>query len=201
MRHFTSTAFALVLLLPLTGCNSMMLGIMGMHKPKVQSEQDMVKQAHRYGITSDMLFRIDTALFSRRIGEDRLSQALLQPAQIRVYDPSDTLQAILANCHVGGFPNLKWKRSGWTERFPPSSAVPHDSAVYFSKDIQWLKPLPGTGEIVRQPGRPAVVLVWTRFLGRQSKRMVRYAEELRRSWPEADWYYVNMDDLYLQAEF
>ena len=58
----------------------MMLGIMGMHKPKVQSEQDMVKQAHRYGITSDMLFRIDTALFSRRIGEDRLSQALLQPA-------------------------------------------------------------------------------------------------------------------------
>jgi hypothetical protein len=31
--------------------------------------------------------------------------------------------------------------------------------------------------------------------------MVRYAEELRLSWPEADWYYVNMDDLYLQAEF
>lgn len=178
----------------------MLLGTMGMHRPKALSDEQIARQAHRYGIPSDRVYRMDTSVLASDIGNDRLSQALFQPAQVRVYDAADTLQAIMANCHVGGFPNLKWKRSGWTDRFPPYSAVVHDSTVHFSQDVQGWMPLPGVSQAHRTPGRPAVVLVWSRFLGRQSKRLVRYSLELKAAWPEADWFYVNVDDLFLEAE-
>jgi hypothetical protein len=206
MRSFGIIVFgsgALLLSVLCSSCQSIMLGVMGMKQPKPLEDAEVIRLAERWHLDSGGVFVMDTAFVYRlrndTNGNDRLSKAMIQPAQVRVYDENDTLIAIMANCHVGGFPNVKWERSTWHTAFPPPTGATIDSAVVFTSDAHYFRPL-GTSALVRNAGRPAVVFVWTRFMGRQTRRLEEYSRQIRSTWPQADWYYVNMEGLFLDLE-
>lgn len=183
----------------------MLLATMGVRYPKALTDEMITRTAHRWQLDSGGVFIMDTA-FTQLLNPDAteghpLTKALFQPAQLRVYGTNDTLIAILANCHPGGFPNLKWERSLWHEGFPPKRSIRIDSAVTFTTDARYLRPINGAALAARNPDRPAVLFIWTRFMGRQTKRLLKYTMRMRATWPQADWYFANMDALFVEAEY
>lgn len=100
-----------------------------------------------------------------------------QPLQALYYDKTGNLLSFHVNCYTGGFPNLLWNRDGIMATFPPKQQAPLDSIVSLDTQIEYLKPLSKTGHLSTDAFDYIIIVYWSRFMGRQSKRLIRTVQK------------------------
>lgn len=166
----------------LTSCSSIFTGIYGIKNTKTVDEQTIVRYAKKYNIPTADTYELDTAYFTYIFSIDTAQyKAQLknhyQPLQALYYDNSGHLKSFQVNCYAGGFPNLKWDRNEIMTTFPPKEQAPIDSIVSLKTQMKYLELLSQTEKISTDNYDYIVIVYWNRFMGRQSKRLVRFVQD------------------------
>ena len=106
------------------------------------------------------------------------------------------------NCYTGGFPNLRWDRNEIMSTFPPKEQAPIDSIVSLETQMQYLKRLSQTEQHFFESYDYVVIVYWNRFMGRQSKRLIRYVQDNVKleNNRKVKVIYVNTDNIFAGPE-
>lgn len=189
----------------LISCKQVFLGLYGMKMPKEMSEKSILRAGKKYHIPPEdsyqldstyrtYLFSLDTSKFKHQIKNH------YQPLQALYYNKNGMLESFQINCYAGGFPNLKWNRNEIFETFPPKQQAPADSLLSLQTQIQFLLPLSKTAQI--DPGKTDyfVIVHWNRFMGRQTRRLLRYVRKNAKLTTDGQLkiVYANNDNLFLK---
>lgn len=123
---------------------------------------------------------------------------LTWPLQALYYDNSGQLQAFQINCYAGGFPNFHWDRNGILATFPPQQQAPLDSIVPLDTQLKYLRLLSQTKKFSADSFDSIVIVYWNRFMGRQSKRLIRFVQDNSKLATEkkVKIIYVNNDNIF-----
>jgi hypothetical protein len=195
-----SFIFALVLVSLLTSCTSVFLGLYGMKKPKLLTNEQLKKEAYHQGIPLQQLYSIDTSYWSYLAKVDTAKHQEVknhsQPLQAMYFDANGQLFRYYVNCYAGGFPNLKWNRFGGLNQFPPLPQAPEDSLLPFTQLAAFAKPLEEAQDFIQSD--TTIVVFWNRMMGRQSKRFIKLINRnAQLSNTPIQLLFVNTDDLFL----
>lgn len=196
------TMGAISVLLSLSGCAK----LYGLKQPKARSNQTIQEFAARYKIPSGESFILDTSYltFARNIDttQKELIKNHLQPLQALYFDKSDRLVSYHINCYVGGgLMNLRWDRDGLFDTFPPEKQAPVDSLLNFKELLQFVRTF--DNKAVDSSGYAKadynVVIFWSIFTGRQSKRFIRLIKSNRElaKGKMVNFLFVNNDYLFV----
>ncbi len=184
-----------ILLCSLTGCTSIFYGIYGIREPKAITKNQIIKTAdNRFNIDTKSLIILDSSYkqfcIKQYLPDTSAYNLALQPLQLRIYK-NDTLIAFQANCNVGGFPNLKWERDGYFLKVP-ASYVSLKNAPVLSKEFSVMKHTFTSSE------EYTVVVFYSNFMHRQSKRLIQFAKSLQQTHPDKKftYVYVNGEELF-----
>jgi hypothetical protein len=84
--------------------------------------------------------------------------------------------------------------------FPPGQQTPVDTLIPLNKLLTLMHPLAGAQNIKTDNAEYVVVVFWTKFMGRQSKRLIRYVQQNRQLAPgkKIKIVYVNADNQFLE---
>jgi hypothetical protein len=167
--------------LGMTSCSSIFTGLYGIKKTKIVNEKTVVRYAKKFNIPFADNYELDTAYFSYLLSIDTTKYKTqiknhYQPLQTLYYDKSGQLNSFQINCYATGFPNLKWNRNEIMTTFPPKQQAPIDSIVTLETQLNYLKPLPQTTKLSNDHYDYIVIVYWNRFMGRQSKRFIRFIQ-------------------------
>ncbi|HNR49456.1 MAG TPA: hypothetical protein PKN14_09445 [Bacteroidia bacterium] len=196
-----------ILLIPIIfgsiGCSSFLRGLYGIKKIKNIDENTIKHYALKYNIPAADIYKLDTAYISYLLSLDTVKfktqiKNHLQPLQALYYDKSGQLISFQINCYAGGFPNLKWNRNKIMEAFPPSQQAPLDSILRLDTQFNYIKSLSQTKSDYREKSDYTVIVYWSKFMGRQSKRFIRYIQNNIHLASEKNIkvIYVNTDNIY-----
>ena len=116
----------------LPSCSHILLGVMGMKKPKSMTPEEILVQGEKYGIPRSESYEMDNSYFGviatiDTVRYTRDQKNLFQPLQVLYFDAPGRLISYSVNCSVGGFPNLKWNRWGAFDHFPASQSIKLDT--------------------------------------------------------------------------
>lgn len=191
----------------LISCSSIFTGIYGMKKTKAIDENTVAKFAKKYDVPAADSYELDTAYFSYLFSLDtaQFKQELKnhsQPLQALYYDNSGQLKSFQVNCYTGGFPNLRWDRDDIMTTFPPKQQAPIDSIVPLETHLKYLKPLSETKTIQTDNYDYIVIVHWNRFMGRQSKRLIRIVQDNSElvTDKKVKIIYANTDNLFVNGK-
>ncbi len=191
----------------LQSCSSLMLGVMGIKKPMAMAPEEILVQGEKYGIPRSDSYEMDSSFFSValtldtiRYGKDQKN--LTQPLQALYFDASGRLISYSVNCSVGGFPNLKWNRYGAFNQFPAAKSVELDTMNTMNNHLLHINPLNNAPFPDLRTYDYIVLVYWCRFMGRQSKRLVRLVQDNVRlaEGKSVMVLYVNTDNFWVETE-
>lgn len=187
----------------LTSCNAIFTGLYGIKKLKTLDENTIVDYAKKYNIPLSDSYKMDTSYYSFLLSLDtaQYSEQIknhYQPLQVLYYNKLGKLESFQLNCYTGGFPNLKWDRNEIMTIFPPKEQAPLDSILPLSLHLNYLQQLPQTVKIETNNYDYVVIVHWNRFMGRQSKRLIRTVQEntALAKHKTVKILYVNTDNLF-----
>ena len=193
----------LTFLLGLTSCSSIFTGLYGMKKTKTVDEKTIVRYTKIYNIPAVDSYELDTAYFSYLFLLDTTKYKTqiknhYQPLQALYYDKSGRLTSFQVNCYAGGFPNLKWHRNEILTTFPPKQQAPIDSIVSLETQLKYLKLLSQTTKLINDSYDYIVIVYWNRFMGRQSKRLIRFVQDNSKleTGKKVKIIYANTDNIF-----
>lgn len=193
----------LIFLIGLTSCSSVFTLLYGMKKTKTVDQKTIVRYAKKYNIPEVDNYGLDTAYFSHLISLDSNKYKTqiknhYQPLQALYYDNSGHLKSFQVNCYASGFPNLKWDRNEIMTTFPPKERAPVDSLVSVETQLKYLKPLTQTSKFSVDNYDWIVIVYWSRFMGRQSKRLIHFVQNNGKLEKEkkVKIIYVNTDNIF-----
>jgi len=172
-----------IVLLFLTSCTNIFTAIYGIKQPKAKSINEIQKKAEKYKIPLDQNYILDTSFltFINKLAktEKKLANDHLQPLQALYFNKSGQLVSYHINCYAGGFPNLNWERNGLLETFVPKSQTALDSLLNFEKQLQYIRTIEdkSVGLDNFSAADNNVVIYWSIFMGRQSKRLIRSIQD------------------------
>lgn len=153
-----------------------------MESIKAVDEKTIFKYGQRYNITVKDSYKVDTAYFSFLLSLDTTKNREqiknhYQPLQALYYIREGNLQSFHVNCYASGFPNLKWDKEGAFNTFIPKQQAQLDSIVPLVTQLNFLVPLSQTEIISSTDYEYVIVVHWSRFMGRQSKRLIKIVQE------------------------
>ena len=191
----------------LTSCTTIFTGMYGMKKTKTVDEKTIARFAKKYNVPATDNYELDTAYFSYLFSLDtvKYKQEINnhnQPLQALYYNNSGYLKSFQVNCYAGGFPNLKWYRDEIMTSFPPKKQAPIDSIVPLETHLKYLKSLSKTEKFQTENFDYIVVVHWNRFMGRQSKRLIRFVQDNRKLARDKNVkiIYANTDNLFVDVK-
>jgi len=202
-RPFICTVLTLTCVFGLTSCSTIFFGLYGMKKIKTVDEKTIVHYSKKYNIPSADSYELDTSYISiltsldtTRYKSQRKNH--YQPLQALYYDKTGQLQSFQINCYAGGFPNLHWDRNGILTTFPPRQQAPLDSIVPFDTQLKYLWLLSQTKKFSADSYDYIVIVYWNRFMGRQSKRLIRFVQDNSKlaTDKKVKIIYANNDDIF-----
>lgn len=159
----------------LQSCTPIFYGITGIRTPKALSETQIQKAAQKWDIPIENSFVLDTGVYKNTIRKKvpiEQQNNHLQPLQAYYFQPSTPYPVSYhINCYAGGFPNLKWNRNGNMDVFPPRQQAPIDSAITLSDLMNSIQQ--SESKLFQQNGNQTVVVFWTKFMNRQTKRFLK----------------------------
>lgn len=200
IRHFLLWAcFGISLIFGITGCTA----LYGIKENTRVDEKMIVRYSNQYNIPIADGYELDTSYYSFLLSHDKVRHKEqinnhYQPLQALYFDKSGQLQSFQINCYAGGFPNLQWDRNGIMTTFPPGKQAPIDSLMPLDVQMKYLKPLSQTIKFAPGQYDCIVVVYWNRFMGRQSKRLIRFVQENTKleTKKKVKIIYVNNDNLF-----
>ena len=162
----------------------MLIKFYGLKEIKNVNEKTIVRYAKKFDIPTTDLFELDSSyysfLFSKQTDENKAHiKNHYQPLQALYFNKAGQLQSFQINCYAGGFPNLKWERNDIMTSFPPKNQAPIDSLISLEQYLQLLRPLSQTPELKIDGYDFIVIVFWSRYMGRQSKRLIRIVQDNR----------------------
>jgi len=181
-RTYILTILAATVLLGLTSCSPIILGLYGMKNSKKVDEKVILRYSKKYNIPLVDGYELDTSYISFLSSLDTTlyksqRENHYQPLQALYYDKTGQLQSFQINCYAGGFPNLHWDRNGIFTTFPPEQQAPIDSIMQFDTQLKFLRVLSQTKKFSADNYDYIVIVYWSRFMGRQSKRLIRFVQD------------------------
>jgi hypothetical protein len=199
-RHFLlPISVALSLLFGLSGCSA----LYGIKENTRVDEKTIVRYSNQYNIPIADCYELDTNYYAFLLSHDKVRYKEqinnhYQPLQAMYFDKSGELKSYQINCYAGGFPNLRWDRNGIMTTFPPGKQAPIDSLTPLDVQLKYLKPLSQTIKLARDQYDYIVVVYWNRFIGRQSKRLIRFVQKNSKleTRKKVKIIYVNNDNLF-----
>jgi len=194
----------LLLTVGLGGCQTVFQGLYGMRGLRPVPVTELPKLAENYGISPDQACVLDTSyrqLLASWLSHDaETAKNHYQPLQASYYAQTGQLKAFYVNCYAGGFPNLNWNGAGGFRQFPPAPQAPADTVLPLSAYLRYLRQFDGQP----LPALPAadyiVVVQWSRFMGRQSRRFIKAVQQnaaLAQPGQSVRLLFVNNDNLQL----
>ena len=186
----------------LGGCQAVFTGIYGIREPQRLALAELPTVAAEYGIPpAAPSAALDTSFLRvlRRMDTSDLaaSKNHSQWLQAVYYDAAGQQQSFHINCYAGGFPNLTWNRDGLLAQFPPAQQAPRDTLLTLAEHLGCLQPtLPAL-----PPADYTVVVHWSRFMTRQSRRLIAAVQQnvaLAPPGTRVAVVYVNNDAFYHQ---
>jgi hypothetical protein len=174
--------FLVINLLIFTGCSPIISTLYGIRNPKPVNEIEIQKYAKKYKIpivnsyeldTSylSFLYSLDTSVYRNEIKNH------YQPLQVLYFDSTGRLISFLVNCYAPGFPNLKWNHYGILDTFPPGQQAQTDTLLNLDRQIKYLRLLSASENSLTGSYDYTAIVYWNKFMGRQSKRLVRYMQD------------------------
>lgn len=195
--------FTLSLLTTLTfiGCT----GLYGIKSLKTVDNASILKYGKKFNIPEQDIYEVDTTYISKLYSIDTtgfLIKNHYQPLQALYYNSNGKLLSFHVNCYAVGFPNLNWERNGVFTTFIPGQQAPLDSIVPLDLQLKYLISLSTVEKIIPEKYDYIVVVHWSRFMGRQSKRLIRIVRENAKLAPNKKIriVYANNDNLMLRVK-
>lgn len=199
---FIWTVLTFACVLGLTSCSKIILGFYGMKNSKTVDETTILNYSKKYNIPAADSYELDasyisflTSLDTTRYKSQRKNH--YQPLQALYYDKTGQLISFQINCYAGGFPNLHWDRNEILTSFPPKQQAPLDSIVPLDTQLKYIRPLSQTKKISADSSDFTIIVYWNRFMGRQSKRLVRFIQDNSKlANKKVKIIYVNNDNVF-----
>jgi len=191
--------------LVLSSCSTISSGIYGVKKLKPVDEKTILHYSEKYNIPASVSYELDTSyitflatLDTTQYKEERKNH--YQPLQALYYNKQGQLQSFQINCYAGGFPNLNWDRNEIFSTFPPQQQAPVDSILPLGTLLHYLQPLSQSKEFTAEDLDYVVIVFWNRFMGRQSKRLIRFVQDNSNLALDQNVkiIYVNNDNIFLE---
>lgn len=185
----------------------MILKTFGMKKMKELSKDEILKQGSKYNIPENDSYELDSSYVDFLFSLDSIKfkkeqKNHFQPLQALYYDQTGQLKSFHINCNAGGFPNLKWNRFGTFDEFIPKQQTPLDSILPLQKHLNYLVPLNDKSTITKNDYDFVVLVHWSRFMGRQSKRLIKIVKEnaAQNKNYRIKIIYLNNDNIFANTE-
>ncbi len=175
------------------------------------SETQLIAQATKWNIPDTLIYELDAikqlkfffptdslmADYNSGNSNPKIND-YLQPMQACYYDSTGKLISWFINCYAGGFPNLKWNKTGaFNQSFPPMPTMaPLDTLQNLTQQLSLFIPV-GKSEIDSSTlATYTVVVYWSKTFGRQSKRLVKLVNKNLKlgQGKNIRLYYVNGDN-------
>ena len=187
----------------LSSCTSIFTKLYGIREVKEIDEKSIVRFSKDFNIPLSNSYIIDTSYFSylRSLDSMLYKEQIknhYQPLQALYFNKTGQFQSFQINCYAGGFPNLNWERNDIMATFPPKQQAPLDSIVSLETHLKYLIPLSQTDKISNDSFNYLIIVYWNRFMGRQSKRLIRIVQENSKLYNKENLkiIYVNTDNLF-----
>lgn len=179
LRTLSILVLLLLLLGSFTSCERILMKAFGVRLYVQASDERTEKSRRKYRIPADAHFIMDSSYWSLlrdvQAVDSLTAKNHYQPLQALYFDSTGTLVSFHVNCNAGGYPNLQWNRGNMFARFVPQSQTPVDTLVKLSTLLPYLRRPDGRGigpgDLA--PRKYTVLLAWSVFMGRQSKRLIR----------------------------
>lgn len=201
LLYFISTW---IFVLGLTSCTSILSGLYGIKKVKTIDESTIIKYSKKYNIPANDIYELDTAYLSYLFSLDTAKHKSqiknhLQPLQALYFDNRGQLISFQVNCYAGGFPNLNWDRNEIMTKFPPKQQAKVDSIINLETQMKYLKPISQLGKVNIETYDYIVIVYWNRFMGRQSKRLIRLVQNNSKleTGKKVKIIYANNDNIFV----
>lgn len=225
MKQNIKLIFLFLIASSFISCSGIMTKVIGIKSMKLRSNEQIKKFSEKFNIPSELSFVIDTTTFCNNLSlldssRKAVSKDLMQPLQVRAYSVVDNnnMSFFTANCYANGFPNFKWNNSeAFNGDLLNDSLKTNDKFTGLISDVRGflmenpniiftlkddlfrLQPLYSDSktDIYKDNSPYIVVVYWTVFMNRQSKRLIELVQDFQnRSNKEIKIYYVNIDNLY-----
>ena len=194
----------MILFFMLQSCSSLLLKTYGLKTMKPLTAEEIIRQGKKYKIPESDAYELDSTYYSfiKSLDTSRYKQVIkdhFQPLQAIYYDKTGQMCSFHINCYCGGFPNLKWNRNGNFETFLPKQQAPLDSVFTLEKQLSFMQPLAHQDTLTITPFDYIVVVHWSRYMGRQSKRLIALIQKNARltNRERIKIIYVNSDNAFL----
>jgi hypothetical protein len=94
---------------------------------------------------------------------------------------------------------LKWNRNDNFSVFPPKQQAPLDSMVNLETQMRFLQKLVQTETFLAKDYNYVVVVFWSRVMGRQSKRLIKFVQKnaLLAKEQKVKIIYANVDGIFV----
>jgi len=195
--------FTLILIVALSSCSMTYLSIYGIKKIRFLEEKEILDYGKQYKIPYQDSYQLDTSYFSfmSNLDSDKYGSQIknhLQPLQALYYNQEGELLSFHINCYAGGFPNLKWDRNDIFSTFPPKEQAPIDRILSLADHMKFAKPMSQTENLSIVNFDNIVIVYWSRFMGRQSKRLINYVQANERLAYDrkVKIVYINADNIF-----
>lgn len=204
MRFYPFAALVASLFL-LGSCQAALTGIYGIREPQPLPLEQLPKLAAQYGVpASSRSTVLDTSFWRviRRLKKQDpdVAKNHYQLLQAVYYDAAGRQQSFQINCYTGGFLNLQWNANGIMAHFPPAQQAPRDTALTLAEHLRYLRPL--DARAIPAPADYTVVVHWSHFMTRQSRRLIQAVRQnvaLAPTGTRVALVFVNTDDFYYRA--
>lgn len=168
---------------------------------QIQGE-DIESIAQGYGISLADWYELsdDYYEYINSFDEDSLDEEMknhVEPLQLLYYNAQGELVSFHINCYTGGFPNLKWDRDRAMQTFVPKQQAPLDNLLPLDSLYKYILPSQHTETFSASKNDYTVVVFWADYMGRQSKRLIKYAKKNVALAPKDNQVkviYVNVDN-------
>ncbi|MBS1652294.1 MAG: hypothetical protein JSU07_09820 [Bacteroidetes bacterium] len=174
--------FSFVLLCGLTSCSFIFTKIFGIKNIKAVNKKTIIHYSKKYHIPINDSYELDTSYFSflQSIDTAKFKSEIknhYQPLQALYYNKTETLISFHINCNAGGFPNLKWNRNGIMTSFPPKQQTKVDTIIPLKTQLKHLTPVFTSKKNLPDSVDYLVIVYWSRFMGRQSKKLIQQVQK------------------------
>jgi len=205
LKKITTIAFLISLF---AGCSPITKSIYGIENPKALSKEKIDHRAKHFGILVADNFILDSTYFTFLNKQETTTNKNevknhKQPLQALYFTSNGSVKSFHINCNASGFPNLDWNRNGIMDTFPPGQQEPVDSLVTLHVLLKFAKVPSQHIHAYYEHFDYIVVVVWTNFMGRQTKRFIKTIQQNSKlnSSLRVKLIYLNADNLFLQDNF
>jgi len=183
------------------------MGLFGMNNPKVVDDITILQYAKTYGIPTEDNYELDTAYLTFLSSYDTAYKTQiknhLQPLQALYFNRSGQLRSFQLNCNAGGMTNLTWDRNKIMTTFPPKEQTPVDNLLSLDTQLKFLRPLSQMSKLTIDNYDYIVIIYWSRFMGRQSKRLIHFIQDNGKlaGGNKIRIIYANNDNIFAGTDF